>query len=155
VEHRIILHVDMNAFFASVEQQANPELRGKPIAVIGSSGRTVITTASYEARKFGVKTGMAIWEAKRCCPQLTLVVGDNRKYTFTSSRIVEIMKEYTPLVEVFSIDEAWLDITHSLSLFGSPERISSFVQAPGAPIATVSGSAERLASHSIVPRSLA
>ena len=129
MEHRIILHVDMNAFFASVEQQANPELRGKPIAVIGSSGRTVITTASYEARKFGVKTGMAVWEAKRCCPQLTLVVGDNRKYTFTSSRIVEIMKEYTPLVEVFSIDEAWLDVTHSLSLFGSPERIAFLIKA--------------------------
>ena len=129
MEHRIILHIDMNAFFASVEQQANPELRGKPIAVIGSSGRTVITTASYEARKFGVKTGMAVWEAKRCCPQLTLVVGDNRKYTFTSSRIVEIMKEYTPLVEVFSIDEAWLDVTHSLSLFGSPERIAFLIKA--------------------------
>jgi nucleotidyltransferase/DNA polymerase involved in DNA repair len=66
---RIILHLDMNAFFASVEQQANPALRGKPIAVIGSNGRTVITTASYEARKFGVKTGMAIWEAKRQCPK--------------------------------------------------------------------------------------
>jgi DNA polymerase IV len=71
---RIILHLDMNAYFASVEQQANLELRGKPIAVIGSNGRTVITTASYEARKFGVKTGMAIWEAKRQCPQIILVV---------------------------------------------------------------------------------
>lgn len=126
---RTIMHIDMNAFFASVEQQANPELRGKPIAVIGSSGRTVITTASYEARKFGVKTGMAIWEAKRCCPQLTLVVGDNRKYTSTSSRIIEIMQQYTPLVEVFSIDEAWLDVTHSLSLFGSPERIAFLIKA--------------------------
>jgi len=82
MEHRIILRLDMNAFFASVEQQANPALRGKPIAVIGSNGRTVITTASYEARKFGVKTGMAIWEAKRQCPQIILVVGDNRKYTY-------------------------------------------------------------------------
>ena len=107
---RIILHLDMNAFFASVEQQAKPALRGKPIAVIGSNGRTVITTASYEARKFGVKTGMAIWEAKRQCPQIILVVGDNRKYTYTSTRIFHMMLDYTPLVEVFSIDEAFLPI---------------------------------------------
>ena len=120
---RIILHLDMNAFFASVEQQANPELRGKPIAVIGSNGRTVITTASYEARKFGVKTGMAIWEAKLKCPQVILVVGDNRKYTYTSTRIFNMMLDYTPLVEVFSIDGAFLDVTRSLKIFGTPERI--------------------------------
>jgi len=129
MDGRIIMHIDMNAFFASVEQQANPELRGKPIAVIGSSGRTVITTASYEARKFGVKTGMAIWEAKRCCPHIILVPGDNRKYTSTSRRIMEIIRDYTPLVEVFSIDEAFLDVTHSLSLFGSPERIAFLIKA--------------------------
>ena len=121
---RTVMHIDMNAFFASVEQQANPALRGKPVAVIGGGGRTVITTASYEARKFGVKTGMAIWEGKRQCPQLIIVIGDNRKYTYTSSRIIEMMKEYTPEVEVFSIDEAWLDVTHSLSIFGTPERIA-------------------------------
>jgi len=126
---RIILHLDMNAFFASVEQQANPALRGKPIAVIGSNGRTVITTASYEARKFGVKTGMAIWEAKRQCPQIILVVGDNRKYTYTSTRIFHMMLDYTPLVEVFSIDEAFLDVTHSLKIFGSPERIVYMLKA--------------------------
>ncbi len=67
-EHRTVLHADLNAFFASVEQQANPALRGKPIAVVGGSGRTVITTSSYEARSFGVRTGMAVWEAKRVCP---------------------------------------------------------------------------------------
>ncbi len=127
--HRTILHIDMNAFFASVEQQANPALRGMPVAVIGSNGRTVITTSSYEARKFGVKTGMSKWEALRVCPQLVFVVGDNRKYTYTSSRIVEMMKEYTPMVEVFSIDEAWLDVTHSLQLFGSAERIAYLLKA--------------------------
>lgn len=129
MQHRVIMHLDMNAFFASVEQQANPELQGKPIAVVGANHRTVITTASYEARKFGVKTGMAIWEGKRACPDLIIVRGDNRKYTYTSSRIVEMMRQYTPLVEVFSIDEAWLDVTHSLQLFGSAERIAYLLKA--------------------------
>jgi len=121
---RTILHIDMNAFFASVEQAVNPALRGKPIAVIGSAKRTVITTSSYEARKFGVKTGMAVWEAKRCCPELILVVGDNRRYTHTSAGIVRMMLDYTPLVEVFSIDEAFMDLTGSLKLFGTPENIA-------------------------------
>jgi DNA polymerase-4 len=123
------MHLDLNAFFASVEQQANPELQGKPIAVVGSAGRTVITTSSYEARAFGVKTGMAIWEARRCCPQLIIVIGDNKKYTYTSTRIMEMMRDYTPLVEVFSIDEAWMDVTHSLSIFGTPERIANLLKA--------------------------
>jgi len=117
------MHIDMNAFFASVEQQADPELRGKPIAVIGR-GRTVVTTASYEARAFGVKTGMNTWQAKQACPQVIFVIGDNRKYTYTSGEIMKMMLDYTPLVEVFSIDEAWLDVTHSLSIFGSAENIA-------------------------------
>lgn len=128
-DHRTCMHIDMNAFFASVEQQADPELRGKPIAVVGGHGRTVITTSSYEARAFGVKTGMAKWEALRVCPQLIIVVGDNRKYTHTSTQIMQMMRDYTPLVEVFSIDEAWLDVTHSLKLFGSAERIAYLLKA--------------------------
>ena len=127
--NRIIMHIDMNAFFASVEQAANPELRGKPIAVIGSGGRTIVTTASYEARAFGVKTGMAVWEAKRHCPDIILVVGDNRKYTHTSAQIIKMMRDYTPLVEVFSIDEGFLDVTGSLGLFGTPERIAYLLKA--------------------------
>lgn len=126
---RVIMHVDMNAFFASVEQQHDPALRGKPIAVIGSVARTVITTASYEARAFGVKTGMTVWQAKQKCPQIILVTGDNRKYTYTSARIVEMMKQFTPLVEVFSIDEAFLDVTGSLSLYSSAERIAFLLKA--------------------------
>lgn len=121
---RDILHLDMNAFFASVEQQANPELKGKPIAVVGSGHRTVITTASYEARAYGVKTGMAIWEGKRLCPDLIIVRGDNKKYTHISSLITAKMREYTPLVETFSIDEAFLDITYSQALYGSAETIA-------------------------------
>ncbi len=122
-EHRVIIHADANAFFASVEQAANPDLRGKAIAVVGSAGRTVITTSSYEARAKGVKTGMALWEARRCCPELIVVVGDNKKYQHTSSEVNKIFLEYTPLVEAFSIDESWLDVTHSLSIFGSAENI--------------------------------
>ena len=129
MQHRTIMHVDMNAFFASVEQQATPDLRGKPIAVIGSAGRTVITTASYEARAFGVKTGMNTWQAKQKCPHLIFVVGDNRKYTHTSSEIVKLMLQYTPLVEVFSIDEAFLDVTGCFGLFGSAERIAYLLKA--------------------------
>lgn len=121
------MHVDMNAFFASVEQQSNPELQGKPIAVIGR-GRTVVTTASYEARAFGVKTGMNTWQAKQACPQVIFVIGDNRKYTHTSSEIMKMMEDYTPVVEIFSIDEAWLDVTHSLAMFGSAENIAGLIK---------------------------
>ncbi len=121
---RIILHMDLNAFFASVEQVCNPALRGKPIAVTGSQKRTVITTSSYEARAFGVKTGMTKYEAKKLCPNLIFVAGNNRKYIDTSVRIIGILKNYTPLVEVFSIDEAFLDITQSISLFNGAQNIA-------------------------------
>ncbi len=109
--YRTVMHVDMNAFFASVEQRCNPHLRGKPVAVIGSSGRTVVTTASYEARAYGVKTGMNKYEAMRLCKDLIFVVGDNRKYMDASMRVLEILKGFSPLVEAYSIDEAFVDIT--------------------------------------------
>lgn len=118
----------MDAFFASVEQQADPRLRGKPIAVIGSGGRTVITTRSYEARKFGVKTGMNIYEAKKLCPQLILVVGDNEKYTYTCRELSVIYKQYTPDIELYSIDEAFLDVTTTHHLFGGPEAIGASIK---------------------------
>ncbi|MDD2899976.1 MAG: DNA polymerase IV [Desulfuromonadaceae bacterium] len=121
---RTVMHIDMNSFFASVEQAANPFLKGKPIVVTGSQQRTVILTASYEARAFGVKTGMMLHEAKRLCPEVILVPADNRKYTHTSSQIMKMFHDYTPLVEVFSIDEAWLDVTGSLALFGGAENIA-------------------------------
>ncbi|MEK7680258.1 MAG: DNA polymerase IV, partial [Deltaproteobacteria bacterium] len=108
---RIVMHIDMNAFFASVEQRVNPKLRGEPIAVIGSSKRTVITTASYEARKYGVKPGMNTYEAKRLCPRITFVVGDNSRYTDASERVINILKDFSPKLEVFSIDEAFIDMT--------------------------------------------
>lgn len=123
MSERIILHIDMDAFFASVEQQSRPALRGKPIAVIGSGKRTVITTSSYEARARGVRTGMNLFEGRKVCPELILVVGNNRKYTDTSRGVVDILHAYTPLVEVSSIDEAFLDLTGTGRLFGPPEGI--------------------------------
>ncbi|MDH3998384.1 MAG: DNA polymerase IV [Desulfuromonadales bacterium] len=125
---RVILHVDMNAFFAAVEQQSNPALRGQPIAVTGSEKRSIILTASYEARAFGVKTGMTHYEALQCCPQLRLVSANNRLYTDISTRIMALLRDYTPLVEVSSVDEAFLDLTGSLRLFGSAERIGYLIK---------------------------
>jgi DNA polymerase-4 len=129
MDTRVILHIDMDAFFASVEQQAKPALQGKPIAVIGSAKRTVITTCSYEARFFGVKTGMNVWQARQKCPHIILVIGNNREYTRISGQIFRIFLDFTPLVEVFSIDEAFLDVTGSLAIFGSAERIASLIKA--------------------------
>ncbi|MBI5644248.1 MAG: DNA polymerase IV [Deltaproteobacteria bacterium] len=123
-----VMHIDMNAFFASVEQRCNPSLRGKPIAVIGSAGRTVVTTASYEARAHGVKTGMNKYEAKRACPGLVFVVGDNRKYIDTSVRILNIFKQFSPIVEAYSIDEAFVDITGTAALFGPPLTLALSVK---------------------------
>jgi DNA polymerase-4 len=122
--NRTILHIDMDAFFASIEQAVNPALRGKPIAVIGSKKRTVIVTSSYEARKKGVKTGMTAGEGVRACPDLILVPGNNRRYIDASVRILSIMRDYSPDVEVFSIDEAFVDVTGSLRLFGGAEAIA-------------------------------
>ena len=118
------MHVDMNAFFASVEQQSKPSLRDKPVAVIGAQQRTVITTASYEARAYGVKVGMTVPEAKKLCPDIIFVAGNNKKYTDTCTRLVRLYTDYTPLVEVYSVDEAFLDITGSLYLLGEPEDIA-------------------------------
>ena len=125
---RVVMHIDMNAFFASVEQRCNPKLRGKPIAVVGSSGRTVVTTCSYEARALGVKTGMNKYEAKRVCPSLIFVIADNRKYIDTSTRIFAIFKRFTPLVEVYSVDEAFLEFINLNPLSMSPVDIASAIK---------------------------
>jgi DNA polymerase-4 len=111
-----ILHIDMNSFFASVEQAANPALRGKPVAVAGwadpekNYARTIVTTASYEARAYKVKTGMTIPEAKRLCPHIIIVTADPDKYLDASYKIHEILLHYTDLVEVYSIDECFMDL---------------------------------------------
>ena len=109
---RTIIHIDFNSYFATVEQQANPRLRGKPIGVTGGdrTKRTVIGAASIEAKKFGVKTGMQLWEAERLCPGIILVPGDSDKYLECTKRFLNILKDYSPFLEVFSIDEVFLEL---------------------------------------------
>jgi len=118
----------MDAFFISVELRDNPSLKGKPAAVCGSLSRSVVTSANYEARPFGIRAGMPVQEARRRCPQVILVKGNHSKYTETASRIFSILKGYTPLVEVASIDEAYLDITDSMLLFQSPLHIAQSIK---------------------------
>src|SRR5688572_29831912 len=109
---KIIFHIDFNSYFATVKQQANPRLRGKPIGVTGGdrTKRTVIGAASIEAKALGVKTGMQLWEAKKLCPNLILVPGDSDKYLECTKRFLNILKAYSPYLEVFSIDEVFLEI---------------------------------------------
>jgi len=128
MDDRLILHIDMDAFFISVEQRDDPSLQGKPAAVCGSLSRSVVTSATYEARPYGIRAGMSTQEAKRRCPQLILVEGNHSKYTETAARIFSILKEYTPFVEVASIDEAYLDITESLLLYKSPSHIAQSIK---------------------------
>ena len=126
---KTIIHMDMDAFFASVEQAANPRLRGRVIAIVGAGERTVVTTASYEARALGVKTGMNRYTAARICPELIFVTANNRKYTDTSVRIMKILEDFSPLVEPCSVDEAFLDITGTEACLGSPEEVGRKIKA--------------------------
>ncbi|MEQ8207638.1 MAG: DNA polymerase IV [Woeseia sp.] len=121
---RQVLHVDMDAFYASVEQRDNPELRGKPLVVGGGSNRGVVAAASYEARTFGVRSAMPMREAMRRCPQLLRVAPRMALYKSVSTQIFEVFQQFTPMVEGLSLDEAFLDVTDSLTLFGSAEKIA-------------------------------
>lgn len=127
--NRTILHLDMNAFFASVEQAANPLLRGKPVIVGGGiSKRSVVAAASYEAKAKGVKNGMSAWDAKKICPDAIIVVGDMPKYISTSKAIMKYLTNYTELVEVFSIDEAWLDVSATKDRFGGELELAKAIK---------------------------
>jgi DNA polymerase-4 len=118
----------MDAFFASVEQLDNPELRGKPVAVGGSGERSVVAAASYEARKFGVKSAMPSVIAKRLCPDLIFVKHNFERYNEVSSSVMEIFKEYTDLIEPLSIDEAFLDVTEDKQKIGSATIIAKKIR---------------------------
>ncbi len=108
---RKIIHVDMDAYYASVEQMDSPELQGKPVAVGGSEKRGVVSAASYEARKFGVRSAMSSLMAKRNCPELIFVRPRFDRYHEISKKIRKIFHDYTDLVEPLSLDEAYLDVT--------------------------------------------
>jgi DNA polymerase-4 len=127
---RTILHVDLDAFFASVEQRDHPELRGKPVVVGmgGTKDRGVVAAASYEARKFGVHSAMPIRTAKRLCPDCLFVPVDGAQYQHVSRDVMAILRRFTPLVEPISIDEAWLDVTGSRQLFGDGESIARAIK---------------------------
>ena len=111
--NRKIIHIDMDAFFASVEQMDNPELRGKPIAVGGAENRGVVAAASYEARKFGVRSAMSGILAKRNCPDIIFVRPRFERYKEISNQIHKIFRDYTDLIEPLSLDEAYLDVTQN------------------------------------------
>lgn len=114
---RIILHVDMDAFFASVEQRDNPSLRGKPVLVGGSSRRGVVAAASYESRKFGCRSAMPMGQALRLCPSAIVVKGNYRKYSEASKAVFEILRTFTPDVQPISVDEAFMDLTGAMHLY--------------------------------------
>jgi DNA polymerase IV len=126
---RVILHVDMNSFYASVEMAHDPSLKGKPLAIAGNveERRGIIVTSSYEARQFGVKTTMPLWEAKKLCPQLIVRAPNFDRYRAASIGMFDLLRQYTRLVEPVSIDEGYMDITESYN-FGSPIQIAQSIQ---------------------------
>jgi DNA polymerase IV len=129
VRQRKIIHIDMDAFFASVEQRDNPELRGKPVAVGGSRERGVVAAASYEARTFGVRSAMPSVIAKRRCPDLVFVTPRFDAYRAVSLLIREIFNENTPIIEPSSLDEAYLDVTENLKDIASATEIAEEIRA--------------------------
>lgn len=127
-KHRKIIHVDMDAFYASVEQRDDPSLQGKPLAVGGSAKRGVVAAASYEARKFGVKSAMPGVTARRRCPQLLFVKPRFEVYRSVSRQLHEIFARYTELIEPLSLDEAYLDVTADTAGIGSATAIAEAIR---------------------------
>lgn len=122
---RRIMHVDMDAFFAAIEQRDNPQLKGKPVIVGGTKGqRGVVATCSYEARKFGVRSGMPLAEAERKCSNAAFLKTNGKKYIYTAIKLLDIFHRYSPIVEPVSIDEAYFDITGSIRQYGSDRELA-------------------------------
>lgn len=129
---RVILHADLDAFFAAVEIRDNPSLAGKPVIVGGTgedgSVKGIVSTCSYEARKFGIRSAMPIITAKRLCPDAIIIRPNGQKYAKASREVFEIFYSYTPVVEPLSIDEAFLDITGTRLLFGPPKELAQKIK---------------------------
>ncbi len=125
---RVIALVDMNAFFASVEQVDHPHWRGRPLAITNGEIGTCIITSSYPARANGVKTGMHIKEARRLCPDLIHATSRPKRYAEVSSHIMQALSDFTPDIEIFSVDEAFLDLTHCQQLLGAPAFIANLIK---------------------------
>ncbi len=119
---KIIFHIDFDSFFASVEQQYNPQFRKKPLGVTAANSRTCIIASSREAKKLGIKTGTRSFEALRICSDLILVPADFNKYLDVSKKFLNICKDYSPFTELFSIDEVFMDVTKTVDLFGGTEK---------------------------------
>jgi DNA polymerase IV len=126
---RVVLHLDMDAFYASIEQRDHPELRGKPVIVGGAARRGVVMTASYEARPFGVHSAMPMARARQLCPQALVVPPRMAVYAEVSRQLMEVLGSYSPLVEPLSLDEAFVDMTGAEGLFGAPEAMARALQA--------------------------
>ncbi len=124
----MILHIDMDAFFAAIEQRDNPDLKNKPVIISGNSKRSVVATASYEARKFGIGSAMPVFKAKQLCDHLEIVPGNRKKYQTESKKIMKIISHFSPLLEQVSIDEAYIDITGCERLFGSFKDIALLIK---------------------------
>ena len=124
----MILHMDMDAFFASVEQRDNPELRGKPVIIGGDSQRGVVSTASYEARKYGVHSAMPVFQAKKLCPNGIFIPGSMGKYQEASRKIFSLLEVFSPVIQPVSIDEAYVDITGCEKVCGTPREIAEQIK---------------------------
>jgi DNA polymerase-4 len=126
---RLVLHADMDAFYASIEVRDRPELRGKPVIVGATSARGVVAAASYEARRFGVRSAMPGFRAKELCPNGVFLPSDMARYARVSNEVHEIFERFSPEVEPIALDEAFLDITGSVSLFGGPLALGRLLKA--------------------------